>query len=113
MIRDCPSRYIQYGDPADSGALVDLISLLSSLSLTLILISANDIFCDHLIQLLGNATMSADALTVETFTEYGIGMVFLAVRLYARLDMGGIRGLRLDDVFAVAGMVRQILYSTV
>ncbi|KAJ5775877.1 uncharacterized protein N7511_000888 [Penicillium nucicola] len=49
--------------------------------------------------------MSADALTVETFTEYGIGMVFLAIRLYARLDMGGIRGLRLDDAFAVAGMI--------
>ncbi|KAJ6035051.1 uncharacterized protein N7446_009811 [Penicillium canescens] len=49
--------------------------------------------------------MSADALTVETFTEYGIGMVFLIVRLYARLTTGGIRGLRLDDAFAVAGMI--------
>ncbi|KAJ6072431.1 hypothetical protein N7467_010516 [Penicillium canescens] len=49
--------------------------------------------------------MSADALTVETFTEYGIGMLFLIVRLYARLTTGGIRGLRLDDAFAVAGMI--------
>jgi hypothetical protein len=49
--------------------------------------------------------MSANALTIETFTEYGIGMLFLLVRLYARLYVGGIRGLRLDDVFAVSGMV--------
>ncbi|KAJ6159936.1 hypothetical protein N7497_004473 [Penicillium chrysogenum] len=49
--------------------------------------------------------MSADALTIETFAEYGIGMVFLLVRLYARLYVGGIRGLRLDDVFAVSGMI--------
>lgn len=49
--------------------------------------------------------MSADALTVETFTEYGIGMLFLLVRLFARLNIGGLRGLQLDDAFAVAGMV--------
>lgn len=49
--------------------------------------------------------MSAAALTIETFTEYGIGMIFLLVRLYARLHIGGIRGLRLDDVFAVSAMV--------
>ncbi|CAG7921990.1 unnamed protein product [Penicillium olsonii] len=49
--------------------------------------------------------MSADSLTIETFTEYGIGMLFLIVRLYARLQMGGLRGLRLDDAFAVAGMI--------
>ncbi|OQE39909.1 hypothetical protein PENCOP_c006G05064 [Penicillium coprophilum] len=49
--------------------------------------------------------MAADALTIETFTEYGIGMVFLLVRLYARLHIGGIRGLGLDDVFAVTGMI--------
>lgn len=49
--------------------------------------------------------MSAKALTIETFTEYGIGMIFLLVRLYARLHIGGLRGLRLDDVFAVSGMV--------
>ncbi|KAJ5237733.1 hypothetical protein N7489_007824 [Penicillium chrysogenum] len=49
--------------------------------------------------------MSADALTIETFAEYGIGMVFLLVRLYARLYVGGIRGLRLDDAFAVSGMI--------
>lgn len=55
--------------------------------------------------------MAADPLTVETFTEYGIGMVFLFVRLYARLATGGIRGLRLDDAFAVAGMVCQTLLN--
>ncbi|KAJ5322526.1 hypothetical protein N7452_010815 [Penicillium brevicompactum] len=49
--------------------------------------------------------MAVDSLTIETFTEYGIGMLFLAVRLYARLHMGGLRGLRLDDAFAAAGMV--------
>ncbi|KAJ5958953.1 uncharacterized protein N7479_006103 [Penicillium vulpinum] len=49
--------------------------------------------------------MSTDALTIETFTEYGIGMVFLSVRLYARLYIGGLRGLRLDDAFAVTGMI--------
>ncbi|KAK4870076.1 hypothetical protein LT330_005130 [Penicillium expansum] len=49
--------------------------------------------------------MSAAALTIETFTEYGIGMIFLLVRLYARLHIGGIRGLRLDDVFAVSAMI--------
>jgi hypothetical protein len=49
--------------------------------------------------------MSADSLTIETFVEYGIGMIFLAVRLYARLTMGGLRGLQIDDVFAVAAMV--------
>ncbi|KAI1831345.1 hypothetical protein DTO006G1_7252 [Penicillium roqueforti] len=49
--------------------------------------------------------MSADALTVETFTEYGIGMLFLLVRLFARLNIGGLRGLQLDDAFAVAGML--------
>ncbi|CAG7947684.1 unnamed protein product [Penicillium nalgiovense] len=49
--------------------------------------------------------MSADALTIETFAEYGIGMLFLLVRLYARLYVGGLRGLRLDDVFAVSGMI--------
>ncbi|CAG8907157.1 unnamed protein product [Penicillium egyptiacum] len=49
--------------------------------------------------------MAANALTIETFTEYGIGMLFLLVRLYARLYVGGLRGLRLDDVFAVSGMI--------
>lgn len=49
--------------------------------------------------------MAADNLIIETFTEYGIGMVFLFVRLFARLHLGGFRGLRLDDAFAVAAMV--------
>lgn len=49
--------------------------------------------------------MAADALTIESFTEYGIGMIFLLVRLFARFHLGGLRGLRLDDAFAVAGMV--------
>ncbi|KGO75892.1 hypothetical protein PITC_033380 [Penicillium italicum] len=49
--------------------------------------------------------MSSDPLAIETFTEYGIGMVFLLVRLYARLHIGGLRGLRLDDVFAVSAMI--------
>ncbi|KAJ5105063.1 hypothetical protein NUU61_002410 [Penicillium alfredii] len=49
--------------------------------------------------------MAADDLTIETFTEYGIGMVFLIVRLFARLHLGGLRGLRLDDAFAVAAMI--------
>ena len=49
--------------------------------------------------------MSADSLTIETFTEYGIGMMFLCIRLYARLSLGGLGGLQIDDAFAVAGMV--------
>ena len=57
--------------------------------------------------------MSADSLTIETFTEYGIGMLFLIVRLYARLQMGGLRGLRLDDAFAVAGMVCSVSCSMI
>lgn len=49
--------------------------------------------------------MVAYSLTAETFAEYGIGMVFLLVRLFARCRLGGLRGLRLDDAFAVAAMV--------
>lgn len=49
--------------------------------------------------------MATDNLTAETFAEYGIGILFLLVRLFARLYVGGIRGLRLDDAFAVAAMV--------
>jgi hypothetical protein len=44
-------------------------------------------------------------LNVETFSEYGIGIFFLLLRLVARLSMGGIRGLRLDDAFATLAMV--------
>lgn len=44
-------------------------------------------------------------LNAETFAEYGIGIFFLSLRLVARLYLGGFRGLRLDDAFAVAAMV--------
>lgn len=44
-------------------------------------------------------------LTAETFVEYGIGIAFLLLRLFARIYIGGFRGLRLDDAFAVAAMV--------
>lgn len=44
-------------------------------------------------------------LNAETFAEYGIGIFFLTLRLIARLYLGGFRGLRLDDAFAVAAMV--------
>ncbi|KAL3480503.1 hypothetical protein BJX99DRAFT_254493 [Aspergillus californicus] len=44
-------------------------------------------------------------LNAETFSEYGIGIFFLLLRLVARLKMGGIRGLRLDDAFAVLAMI--------
>lgn len=49
----------------------------------------------------------AENLNAETFSEYGIGMFFLILRLIARLSMGGFRGLRLDDAFAVLAMVSQ------
>ncbi|BCS23518.1 uncharacterized protein APUU_31743A [Aspergillus puulaauensis] len=41
----------------------------------------------------------------ETWSEYGIGIFFLLLRLVARLNMGGIRGLRLDDAFAVLAII--------
>ncbi|CEL02129.1 hypothetical protein ASPCAL03301 [Aspergillus calidoustus] len=44
-------------------------------------------------------------LNVETFSEYGVGIFFLLLRLVARLSMGGIRGLRLDDAFATLAMI--------
>ena len=49
--------------------------------------------------------MAANPLTVETFAEYGIGMVFLLLRLFTRLKTSGLRGLMLDDAFAFAAMV--------
>ncbi|KAJ5176540.1 uncharacterized protein N7482_002417 [Penicillium canariense] len=55
----------------------------------------------------------AENLTAESFAEYGIGMAFLLVRLYARLSLGGIRGLRLDDAFAVAAMVFWTMMTTI
>ncbi|KAJ5609708.1 hypothetical protein N7528_010275 [Penicillium herquei] len=45
-----------------------------------------------------------NSLVTETFVEYGIGISFLVVRMFARLNFGGIQGLRLDDAFAAAGM---------
>ncbi|KAL3484717.1 hypothetical protein BJX62DRAFT_248176 [Aspergillus germanicus] len=44
-------------------------------------------------------------LNVETFSEYGVGIFFLLLRLVARLSMGGVRGLRLDDAFAILAMI--------
>ncbi|KAE8356256.1 hypothetical protein BDV28DRAFT_127282 [Aspergillus coremiiformis] len=49
--------------------------------------------------------MTADITTIETFTEYSIGMCFLLVRLYARVKHLGIRGLQLEDAFATLAMV--------
>ncbi|KAJ5735511.1 uncharacterized protein N7483_000636 [Penicillium malachiteum] len=46
-----------------------------------------------------------NSLVTETFVEYGIGISFLVLRMFARLNFGGIQGLRLDDAFAAAGMV--------
>lgn len=47
----------------------------------------------------------------ETWSEYGIGIFFLLLRLVARLNMGGIRGLRLDDAFAVLAIVTTPILS--
>ncbi|KAJ5805553.1 uncharacterized protein N7503_003155 [Penicillium pulvis] len=44
------------------------------------------------------------SLNVETFVEYAIGMSFLLLRMIARLSFGGLRGLQLDDAFAVAAI---------
>lgn len=49
--------------------------------------------------------MSTDGLAAETFGEYGIGIFTLGSRLFVRLYLGGLRGLCLDDAFAVAAMV--------
>ncbi|KAJ5577709.1 uncharacterized protein N7459_006673 [Penicillium hispanicum] len=45
-----------------------------------------------------------ELLTI-TFIEYGIGMTFLGIRLLVQIHLSGVRGLRLDDVFAVTAMV--------
>lgn len=50
--------------------------------------------------------MPANSLLVETFTEYAIGMSFLALKVFTRVYSFGIRGLQLDDLFAVLAMVR-------
>ncbi|KAL4923155.1 uncharacterized protein BDV17DRAFT_296618 [Aspergillus undulatus] len=44
-------------------------------------------------------------LNAETFSGYGIGVFFLVLRFIARLKMGGVRGLRLDDAFAVLAVI--------
>ncbi|KAJ5661187.1 uncharacterized protein N7484_000559 [Penicillium longicatenatum] len=49
--------------------------------------------------------MMTNSLNVETFVEYAIGMSFLLLRMIARLNFGGLSGLRLDDAFAVAGII--------
>lgn len=49
----------------------------------------------------------SNPLAIETWTEYGVGMSFLAVRLYARIDVLGVRNLQLDDFFTVIAMVRR------
>ncbi|KAJ5144496.1 hypothetical protein N7476_005066 [Penicillium atrosanguineum] len=49
--------------------------------------------------------MSTDGLIAEIFSEFGLGIFFLAVRLFVRLYLGGLRGLRLSDAFAVVAMV--------
>lgn len=49
--------------------------------------------------------MPANSLIIETFTEYAIGMCFLALKVFTRVYSFGIRRLQLDDVFAVLAMV--------
>lgn len=49
--------------------------------------------------------MAADSLTIETFTEYALGMCFLLLRLYARIKYVGFRSLGLSDVLAILAMV--------
>ena len=49
--------------------------------------------------------MSTDGLAAESFGEYGVGIFTLSFRLSVRLYLGGLRGLCLDDAFAVAAMV--------
>lgn len=53
------------------------------------------------------------SLNVETFVEYSIGMSFLLLRMFSRLSFGGLRGLQLDDAFAVAAIVRSTPHWTV
>lgn len=44
----------------------------------------------------------------ECFAEYAIGTSFLLLRLFARIKMVGVRGLQVDDLFAVLAVVRLI-----
>lgn len=41
----------------------------------------------------------------ECFAEYAIGTCFLLLRLFARIRMGGVCSLQLDDAFAVMAIV--------
>lgn len=41
----------------------------------------------------------------ECFAEYAIGTSFLLLRLFARVKMVGVRGLQMDDLFAVLAVV--------
>ncbi|KAJ5909069.1 hypothetical protein N7495_001751 [Penicillium taxi] len=54
-----------------------------------------------------------NVIVTETFVEYGIGMMFLVLRMFARLKFSGIRGLLIEDAFAGAAMVFWTLQSTI
>lgn len=41
----------------------------------------------------------------ECFSEYAIGTSFLLLRTFARVKMVGVRGLQVDDLFAVMAIV--------
>lgn len=47
----------------------------------------------------------ANVIITETFIEYAIGMVFLMLRMFARLKFSGLRGLQIDDAFTGGAMV--------
>ncbi|KAH8433347.1 uncharacterized protein LDX57_010982 [Aspergillus melleus] len=49
--------------------------------------------------------MAADSLTIETFTEYALGMCFLLLRLYARIKYVGLRSLGMSDALAIMAMI--------
>ncbi|PKY07415.1 hypothetical protein P168DRAFT_279388 [Aspergillus campestris IBT 28561] len=57
--------------------------------------------------------MPANSLLIETFTEYAIGMCFLALKVFTRVHSFGIRGLQLDDLFAVLAMIFWTLVSVI
>lgn len=49
--------------------------------------------------------------TVEAFTLLGVGLSILALRVYARVNAVGIRGLEWDDHFMVLAAVRTPLFG--
>ncbi|KAK2761342.1 hypothetical protein FQN54_001864 [Arachnomyces sp. PD_36] len=49
--------------------------------------------------------MAVDALTLECFLEYGIGMSFLFLRFFARIRTYGLHHFELDDVFTGLAMI--------